>query len=173
MLLVCQPFCNQYSSSMTDTLLRAFKRSSQPIWEIRRVRREYAPGLEPGRPGGGRHMSTGSAYHSINEWNQRWQLRIPTASSSVLSNISATARCDGGRYMSRPSNENMGHEFRVKRADSYWPRSIYKSVKWWIHWAHSWPAWRASLTTHSCSPFERRKSHCAWRTVWDSEISWI
>jgi len=61
--------------SMTDTLLHAFKSSSQPIWGTRRVKREYARGLEPERPGAGRHMNAESAYHSINEWNQRFPIR--------------------------------------------------------------------------------------------------
>jgi len=92
--------------------------------------REYARAQVPRRPGAGRRMSAGSACCLINEWNQRLQLRIPTSSSSVLTfsgNISATARCDGKwildagreRCMSLPLNVNMGHEFRVRRADSY------------------------------------------------------
>ena len=78
--------------------------------------------------------------------------------------------------MSRPLNVNIGHEFKVRRADSYWPRSIYRSVNFsqvMNSLGAQLTAWRASLTAHSNFPFERRKSHCVWRRVWDWGVSFI
>jgi len=97
------------------------------------------------------------------------------------SGSSVFARCDGRRILAAgrewcmywPLIVNMGHEFRV---NSYWPRSIYRSVNFsqvMNSLGAQLTAWRASLTAHSNFPFEGRKSHCAWRTVWDWEVSWI